>query len=204
MACVLHHTLHDTVLAGDWLNCTTRIYLGEAMRQYVYVPVALFFIIISMAGKTFATAITDVQDIIDWLGVTFKDSGFADLPDQVTGLHLEDWGNGLPIPLKKLPPGNTKTSQLFTNTLVKSNYGSGTAVQPFIDGHAGSMTISASLAAGEPTAFGIGEAVSNPAESGLLSRIVPVPEPGTMLLFGTGLLGLAGSRLRRKRLAVIF
>lgn len=31
--------------------------------------------------------------------------------------------------------------------------------------------------------------------------VAPVPEPATMLLFGTGILGLAGSRCRRKKVA---
>ena len=31
------------------------------------------------------------------------------------------------------------------------------------------------------------------------SESTPVPEPATMLLFGTGLAGLVGSRLRRRK-----
>ncbi len=34
----------------------------------------------------------------------------------------------------------------------------------------------------------------------LLERVDPVPEPATMFLFGTGLAGLVGSRLRRKKM----
>ena len=32
-----------------------------------------------------------------------------------------------------------------------------------------------------------------------ISETDPIPEPATMLLFGTGIAGLAGSRLRRKK-----
>ncbi len=170
------------------------------MRHYAYLPLALFFIIISMASKTCATSITDLQDIIDWFGVTFKESVLTILPDQYTGLNLEEWDKGPSIPLKWLPLRNTEAPQLFTN-LIKPNDGTDAAVQPFLNEITGSMTISGSLAAGEPSepsAYGTRQDVSTPAGSGLLSRIVPVPEPGTMLLFGTGLLGLASLRLRRK------
>lgn len=168
------------------------------MRQYAYVPVALFFMIMSVASKTFATAITDLQDIIDWLGVTLIESALTGPPEQYAGLNLEGWNNGPSVPLKRLSPGNTETPQLFTNTLVKPNNGPAGAAQPFVNELTGSMTISGSLAAGDPSSFGIHQDVSTPAGSDLLSRIVPVPEPGTMLLFGTGLLGLASLRLRRK------
>ena len=167
------------------------------MRHYAYLPLALFFIIISMASKTCATSITDLQDIVDWFGVTFKESVLAILPDQYTGLNLEEMDKRPSIPLKWLPLGNTDAPQLFTN-LIKPNDGTDAAVQPFLNEITGSMTLSGSLATGEPSAYGTRQDVSTPAGSGLLSRIVPVPEPGTMLLFGTGLLGLASLRLRRK------
>ena len=168
------------------------------MRHYICVPLALFFIIIFVASKTFATPITDLQDIVDWLSVTLSKSGFTTSPEQYKGFSLEEWGNGSSIPVKTLPPGNTEPHHLFTTTLFNPNYHTGRAAQQFLNGYTGNMTISNSFAGGEPSAFGIGHDVSTPVWSGLLSNIVPVPEPGTMLLFGTGLLGLASLRLRRK------
>ena len=168
------------------------------MRHYTYVPLVIFFILISIASKTFATPITDLQDIVDWLSITFIESGFNGSPDQYTGFNSEVWGNGPSAPVTILPPGSKEPRHLFTNTLVKPSYDTDPAVQPILTQYTGGMTIPYSFAAGEPSALGIQQDVSTPGRSGLLSKIVPVPEPGTMLLFGTGLLGLASLRGRRK------
>lgn len=40
---------------------------------------------------------------------------------------------------------------------------------------------------------------SNTAFSATVTQATPIPEPGTMMIFGVGLAGLAGYRLRRKR-----
>lgn len=47
-----------------------------------------------------------------------------------------------------------------------------------------------------PMTIGLAASCANDA---LFSEVAPVPEPATMLLFGAGLIGLAGSRLRRKK-----
>ena len=161
------------------------------MRHYTYVPLALFFIIISSASRTAATPITDLQDIADWLSIPFIESGSTGSPEQYTGFNSEEWGNGPSAPVKTLPPGSTEPRHLFTNALFDPYHYTGNGVQPFLTQYMGNMTISNSLAVGEPSAFEIGQDVSTPGGSGLLSNILPVPEPGTMLLFGTGLLGLA-------------
>jgi hypothetical protein len=168
------------------------------MRHYRYVPLALFFIIIFVASKTFATPITDLQDIVDRLSVTLTKSGFTTSPKQYKGFSLEEWGNGPSTPVKTLPPGYTERHHRYTTTLFNPYHHTGRAAQQFLNGYTGNMTISNSFAGAGPPAFGIGQEASTPLMSGLLSNIVPVPEPGTMLLFGTGLLGLASLRHRRK------
>ena len=87
------------------------------MRHYTYVPLAIFFIIISTASRTAATPITDLQDIVDWLSITFIESGFTGSPEQYTGFNSEEWGNGPSAPVKILPPGSTEPRHLFTNAL---------------------------------------------------------------------------------------
>jgi hypothetical protein len=168
------------------------------MRHYTYVFLALFFIIISVASKTFATPITDLQDIVDRLSVTLTKSGFTTSPKQYKGFSLEEWGNGPSIPVKTHPPENPEPHHLFTSALFNPYHYTGNGVRPLLTQYIGNMTISNSFAGGEPSAFGIGHDDPTPVWSGLLSNIVPVPEPGTMLLFGTGLLGLASLRHRRK------
>ena len=168
------------------------------MRHYICVPFALFFIIIFVASKTFAMPMNDLQDIVDRLSETLTESGFTHSPGQYKGFSLEEWGNGPSKPVQMLPPENREPHHLFTSALFNPYHYTGRAAQQFLIGYTGNMTISNSFAGGEPSSFGIRQDVSTPVSRGFLSNIVPVPEPGTMLLFGTGLLGLASLRLRRK------
>ena len=94
MACVLQEIDQVLVPVGIGRIRGLKSIWGKRMRPYTYIPLAMFFIIISVTSKVCATAITDLQDIIDWLSVTFTESGSPGFPDQYGGFNSEEWDNG--------------------------------------------------------------------------------------------------------------
>ncbi|MFH2091070.1 MAG: PEP-CTERM sorting domain-containing protein [Pseudomonadota bacterium] len=171
------------------------------MKFKLWLVAAIGFLLLNLSGVAYASIIVDVNaKLILPVEVTLSAGSYVITPFAGTFTAWNAWGvvngneNDFPAPYASRPPVGWMNSYWIDGV----KYFDDMVYYTAEDALANAVTAYITLTEEKIVTFSINDSPVTDNWGGMSLNVAPVPEPATLLLFGVGLLGLAGVNRRKK------